>query len=235
MGDIGDDRLGLNAPTSAFDRSARRRPQVAIVNDYDLIVRGLRTTLAASRELLDIVELAADDDRRSVELALFDTFGFPGLGLERIAALAADQRVGAVAVYTWEMSDEQLRAFMAHGARAVLAKSISALELTQALIAVSRGEVVVSREFGRRRAATWPGSSLGLTSRESEIISFLATGKSNLEIARACNVSENTVKTHLKSIFQKLNVTSRTQAMARIHRDPSFGQRTTLDGTESHE
>jgi len=75
------------------------------------------------------------------------------------------------------------------------------------------------------QGAAWPGSALGLTRRESEIVACLITGKSNRDIAESLTLSENTVKTHLKSIFQKLNVRSRTQAMALIHGDPSFRRR----------
>jgi DNA-binding NarL/FixJ family response regulator len=230
-------RCGPEDRATGDDRGVSRRLQVAIVNDYELIVRGLRSALGGSRDVLDLVDLdvSGRGPRRMVDVALFDTFGYPSLGLEHVAALAADSAIGAVAVYTWDTNDEQLNALLGRGARAVLAKSISALELTQALIAVSRGELVVSREFGRRRTTTWPGRALGLTARESEIIACLATGMRNMEIARAFKVSENTVKTHLKSIFLKLNVSSRTQAMARIHRDPSFGRRMAGDRTEPPE
>jgi DNA-binding NarL/FixJ family response regulator len=103
-----------------------------------------------------------------------------------------------------------------------MAKSISPVELTAALLAVDRGEVVISSEFRRQPGAPWPGSVLGLTRRESEIIACLVAGASNRDIADSLAVSENTIKTHLKSIFQKLNVRSRTQAMARVYGDPSF-------------
>ena len=68
----------------------------------------------------------------------------------------------------------------------------------------------------------WPGHDLGLTLRESEVALFLAQGMRNRDIATALWVSENTVKTHLKSIFQKTAVTSRAEAIVRISRDASF-------------
>src|SRR5258706_340003 len=61
-----------------------------------------------------------------------------------------------------------------------------------------------------------------LTERESEVVTFLASGMSNRDIADAMILSENTVKTHLKSIFQKIGVSSRAQAVARIVTDPAF-------------
>jgi DNA-binding NarL/FixJ family response regulator len=58
--------------------------------------------------------------------------------------------------------------------------------------------------------------------RESEVAAFLAQGLRNRDIAGALWVSENTVKTHLKSIFQKMSVRSRAEAIVRISRDGSF-------------
>jgi DNA-binding NarL/FixJ family response regulator len=155
-------------------------------------------------------------------VALFDTFGHARIGLERIDALVRNPAVHEVAVYTWHVAEQQVELALALGARGVIAKSSSSDELADALLRVSRGEVVVSREFRRVRGDTWPGKQLGLTEREGEVIACLANGLSNRDIGDAINISENTVKTHLKSIFQKLRVRSRTQAIARIQHDASF-------------
>jgi DNA-binding NarL/FixJ family response regulator len=77
---------------------------------------------------------------------------------------------------------------------------------------------------------------MGFTLRESEVALFLAQGMRNRDIASALWVSENTVKTHLKSIFQKTSVTSRAEAIVRISRDASFTakrneQRSAADST----
>ena len=63
---------------------------------------------------------------------------------------------------------------------------------------------------------------MGFTLRESEVALFLTQGMRNRDIANALWVSENTVKTHLKSIFQKTSVSSRAEAIVRISRDASF-------------
>lgn len=217
-------------------REDSERLRVALVNDYELIVRGLRNMLAGSHDLVDVVELDVDGDRdRIVDVALVDTFGHRRHALDRVAELAAEPAIGVVAVYSSDTDDEHIALFLEHGARAVLSKSVSPLELTRGLLAVSRGEIVVSREVGRRSAGAWPGRMHGLTQRESEIMVCLVAGHSNREIADALAVSENTVKTHLKSVFQKLGVTSRTRAMARIIGDPSFRRSATDVGVERRE
>jgi two-component system, NarL family, response regulator LiaR len=89
----------------------RRKPgvpplQVAIVNDYELIVAGVRAMLAPHRNRVSVVELDVDQDpEHAVDIALFDAYGQPGLGLHRVRSLVAAARVGAVAVYTWTLTE----------------------------------------------------------------------------------------------------------------------------------
>ena len=197
--------------------------RVALVNDFELIVRGLTGMLGPFHHRLVVTELdVGTNPGRQVDVVLFDTFGQARAGLERVHSLAADSRVGAVAVYTWALPPEQLDAVMAAGARAVLSKSMSAAELSEALIAVDAGEIVISPVLRGGRDVAWPGHDFGLTPRESEVAAFLAEGLSNREIADALCLSEHTVKSHLKSIFRKAGVVSRAQAVARITSDAGF-------------
>lgn len=217
--------------------SSRRPLRVALVNDFELIVRGLADLLRAARTDIEVVELdVGTEPTTAVDVALFDTFGHARLGLERIDALVRDPAVGEVVVYTWHVADQQVEAALALGVRGVIAKSSTGGELADALHAVGRGDVVVSHEFRRVRGDDWPGRSSGLTEREGEVIACLANGLSNRDIADAINISQNTVKTHLKSIFQKLRVRSRTQAIGRIQSDDSFRRRLpVLGGREAAE
>ena len=138
-------------------------------------------------------------------------------------SLATDNRVRAVAVNTWALPNEQLEAVLGAGARGALAKSMSGGDLADALLAVEAGSRVVSPEFRRPHDAAWPGHDFGLTAVESEVAAFLAEGLSNRSIADAllC-ISEHTVKSHLKSVFRKVDVTSRAQAVAAHRRRCQF-------------
>jgi NarL family two-component system response regulator LiaR len=204
-----------------------RLRRVALVNDYELVVRGLEAMLDPFRDRLRVVELdVRRNPRKSVDIALFDTYGHSRNGLDRVKMLASDLRVGAVVIYTWAITSEQCEAAVAAGARGVIAKSETAEALAHALLAVDAGELVVSPLFRRPQGYTWPGHDFGLTARESEVAAFLAEGMSNREMADALSISEHTVKSHLKSIFHKAGVASRAQAVARIAGDPRF-RRTT--------
>jgi DNA-binding NarL/FixJ family response regulator len=197
--------------------------RVALVNDYEIVLRGVESMLRPFRDRIKVVEIDVETNPDFyVDVALFDTYGHPRLGLDRISSLARDPHVGAVAVYTWSFTPERFAAAQAAGAKGLLAKSMSAEALVEAIERLARDEEVVNTHFGRSVRQPWPGHDLGFTLRESEVALFLTQGLRNRDIASALWVSENTVKTHLKSIFQKTSVTSRAEAIVRISRDASF-------------
>jgi DNA-binding NarL/FixJ family response regulator len=217
---------------SQSEVGARPRVRVALVNDYEIVLRGLESMLAPFHDVIDVVELDVDRNPDEwVDVALFDTYGHPRIGLDRIASLANDPHVGAVAVYTWSFTAERFDAARAAGARGVLAKSMPAEELVDAIQQIAHEHEFVSAHFGRNVRQPWPGHDLGLTLRESEVALFLAQGLRNRDIASALWVSENTVKTHLKSIFQKTAVSSRAEAIVRITHDTSFSPKRSSVGT----
>jgi len=110
------------------------------------------------------------------------------------------------------------------GAKGYLSKDSSVSDLTKAIKAVYQGELwierkLMSRFFDQEAIADSKGGNPhgrtkeGLTPREQEVVHFLATGCTNKEIAQDLFISEKTVKTHLSSIFRKLKVTRRVEAI----------------------
>jgi DNA-binding NarL/FixJ family response regulator len=197
--------------------------RVAVVNDFELILRGLASMLASFGDRVRVVELDLERNPESrVDIALFDTYGHVRGGVERVRSLATDPRVGSVVVYTWELPPGQLDAVLAAGARGVLSKSTPADALVDTFAEIDGGEIIVSTTFRRLSEHRWPGHEFGLTARESEVAAFLAEGLSNRDIADALCISEHTVKSHLRSVFRKVDVASRTQLVARIAEDPDF-------------
>jgi NarL family two-component system response regulator LiaR len=207
-------------------RRFERRITVAVVNDYELVVQGVASMLRPSRDRIEVVELdVGENPRQRVDVALFDTYGHGQLGIDRVASLARDPNVGGVAVYTGNSTSEQRDGVLAAGACGLLAKSMHGDALAEALLDIAAGDQIVSEEFGDAEEPHWPGHEFGLTSRESEVAALLAQGMSNKELAAALWISENTVKTHLKGIFQKTTTTSRTQAIVRIAGDAQFARK----------
>jgi DNA-binding NarL/FixJ family response regulator len=204
---------------------------VAIVNDYEVVVAGVQGMLSPYAHQVSVVELDVQEDpTQAVDVALFDTYGQPGLGLGRVRSLARSHHVGAVAVYTWNMTETARQAAHDAGASAVLAKTLPARQLVASLQAVAGGQTVETGRFRPAKTGSWPGVHWGLSARESETLALVATGMPNRAIAAAMFVSENTVRTHLKSIFRKLGVSNRSQALARAFADPTFAVRHGEDG-----
>jgi two-component system, NarL family, response regulator LiaR len=186
-------------------------------------VAGVRAMLAPYRQRIDVVELDVDrDPGHRVDVALFDTYGQPGLGVPRIRSLSQDGNVGAVAVYTWNLTPAGRSAARRAGARGLIAKTVPVGTLVDSLHSLAAGNVVETAGFRGGSQGSWPGSQWDLTARESETLALLSAGMPNRDIAEAMFVSENTVRTHLKSIFRKLSVTNRSHAVARALADPSY-------------
>ena len=98
------------------------------------------------------------------------------------------------------------------GLRAILPRQSGEAELEATLTAVSHGLVLTHPEFLAPTAL--PATASPLSAREHEVLAFLALGRSNKEIAAHMTISEHTVKFHLASIFQKLEASSRSEAVA---------------------
>jgi DNA-binding NarL/FixJ family response regulator len=97
-----------------------------------------------------------------------------------------------------------------------LSKALPARELVAALEAIHGGDMVISDPPFRARSSpglNWPGRSEGLTDRESEILALITQGKSNAEVATLTYLSPNTVKSYIRTIYRKIEVASRTQAV----------------------
>lgn len=219
------------APESGDSIGHRLAPvSVALVNDYELVVRGLEAMLDEFDDRVRIVELDVQTEPgRPVDVALFDDYGSPLRGVERVRELAASPLVGSVVVYTFHTDADALAELVAAGAQTVVSKASVGSELVASLEAAAGGGTMLP--IGQRRARhdpMWPGAESGLTPRESEVAALLCSGAPNRAIAAALCVSENTVKTHLKAVFQKLQVSTRAQAVAYLMTTPSFRRRRPL-------
>lgn len=189
---------------------------VALANDYEIVLEGLRALLARYASEVTVVEAAVGHPpRRRVDITFFDTYGAESDVEVRVAELAVDATNGHVVVFSFSDNPEFIDRVLAAGAHGFIAKSGSGEQIMEGLRAVARGERVVVR---RRQRATlddsvrWPGRPEGLTERESELLALLPSGISNRELAQRLFVSENTVKSQLRGLFAKLGVRNRTQA-----------------------
>jgi len=191
--------------------------RVALVDDYDVVVFGLAHMLEPYRDRVAVVEIDLNEPvREGVDIALYDTFAQPESDHPDVRTLLDNPQASKVVIYTWSFAPRLVQAARALGVHGYLAKSLPARDLVAALEAVHAGEPVISATPRRVPSApglTWPGQGEGLTDRESEILALITQGRSNAEVAALSYLSPNTVKSYIRSIYRKIDVRSRTQAV----------------------
>jgi DNA-binding NarL/FixJ family response regulator len=136
------------------------------------------------------------------------------LGGNRVATIKAFCNLkGAshVVVFTDADGDEQIYTALEVGARGYLLKSTDRVELVHTLHAVARGQVSLPVDVTAILAAGLP--RIKLSSREIEVLGWVATGRRNKEIAHELQISKATVNGHVKHILEKLGAEDRTQAV----------------------
>jgi DNA-binding NarL/FixJ family response regulator len=190
---------------------------VALVDDYDVVVIGVANMLERYRDRVVIAELDSTMPvSDTVDIVLYDSFAQPESDHEEIATLVANPRAHRVVVYTWNFHPDLVASAQQQGAHGYISKTLPARELVAALEAVHAGEKVVSDVPPRARSAPgldWPGRGEGLSDRESEILALITQGMSNADVARLTYLSPNTVKSYIRTIYRKIGVGSRTQAV----------------------
>ncbi len=193
--------------------------RVALVNDYMIVLEGLRALLESSDPDIDVVELdIKKGPRRKVDVTLLDTYGEPDTLDERVRSLSTDPSNGAIVVFSFSDQRNAVRQAIDAGAQGFISKAVPREDIIAGLKAAARGERVVSTQRSQHaqidQAVRWPGREAGLTERESELLSLLATGMTNRELGAHLYISENTVKTQLRHLYAKLGVRNRAQAAA---------------------
>ncbi|GAB2461210.1 response regulator transcription factor [Jatrophihabitans fulvus] len=190
---------------------------IALIDDYDVVLTGVATMLDDYRDRVLVAEIDTNKGLHdTVDIALYDSFAQPESDHEEIDVLVASPRARKVVVYTWNFHQQLLDRAERAGVDGYLSKTLTARELVEALEAVHAGENVVSPAPARTRSAPfldWPGRRHGLTDREAEILAFITQGKSNAEIAKLTYLSPNTIKSYIRSVYRKIEVDSRTQAV----------------------
>ncbi|HEV2372758.1 MAG TPA: response regulator transcription factor [Streptosporangiaceae bacterium] len=203
-----------------------QRIRVFLVDDHAVVRRGMR----AFFDELDDIEVTgeADDGQAALDrlaaMAARDELPdviLMDLVLPRLDGLAATaavkQRYPGVAVIalTSFSESERVHAALEAGAAGYLLKDAEADEVGAAIHAAHRGEVHLDAAVARRLTQSLIAprhSPASLTPREREILTLVAQGKSNRDIARALVISERTARTHVSNVLTKLGLASRTQA-----------------------
>jgi DNA-binding NarL/FixJ family response regulator len=202
--------------------------RVVIADDQAMVRGGLRLILEASG--ITVVG-EADDGRTAIDLVtrlkpdvvLMD-IRMPVLdGIEATRRLVRDQPAVKILVLTTYGADEYVYEALRAGAAGFLLKMDSPPRLVDAVRVVAAGEALLAPEITRRLIDHYvataspdqaePPGLHDLTAREREVLTLMARGRSNAEIARELYVGEGTVKTHVVRVLAKLGLRDRVQAV----------------------
>jgi len=194
-----------------------RKLRILTVDDHPLFRQGLAAVINARKDMEVIAEggngLEAVDLYRHhrPDVVIMD-LRMPALGgVEAISIIITEFPGARILVMTTFQGDvEALRALKA-GAQGYLLKSAIAEDVAHAIERVSRGQKYVPSAVAVA-LADHAGDG-GLSMREVEVLRLIASGNSNMAAARALSISEETVKSHMKSIIAKLNAQDRTHAV----------------------
>ena len=194
--------------------------RILIADDHAVVRQGLQMFLALDSELEIVAEACDGEEALRIarelrpDVVLMDLLMPKMDGIEATAAIKAELPDTEVIALTSVLEDRSVVGAIRAGAIGYLLKDTQADELCRAIKAAAAGQVQLSPEAAVRlmREVRAPDSPEPLTEREKEVLRLLAEGLANKEIARALNIGEKTVKTHVSAILAKLGVQSRTQA-----------------------
>jgi DNA-binding NarL/FixJ family response regulator len=192
-----------------------------IADDHSVVRQGLRMFLSSDPELEIVGE--ARDGAEAVRLAkelkpdvvLMDLLMPVMDGIAATAAIRREAPDTEVVALTSVLEDAAVVDAVRAGAIGYLLKDTDAHELRRAIKAAAAGQVQLSPQAAARllrEVRTPEKAAEPLTERETDVLRLLAQGKSNKEIARELHIAEQTVKTHVSHVLDKLRLPSRTQA-----------------------
>lgn len=213
------------------DNSARPPVRVVLANDDPIIIEGLRAMLAPFDDRVVVVDVALGEPDieltaavdQHADVLLIDSFSRAAGGIDPAARVLAQEPAFAVAIFT---DTEDLRLMLQAlrvGVRGYLLKSSTPQALVDMLVRLRDGEIVIDPRLATKGTllaarsidlGDWPGAHLGLTRREAELLTLLGEGITPRAAAEKMGLSTETVRTHTRNLYRKLEVGDRASAVA---------------------
>jgi len=202
-------------------RSDSQSIRIILADDHALVTEGLRSLIDQQDDMC-VVAVVEDGDEllpllkeQSIADVTVLDLQMPFSGLEVLAALREEGTTARILVLTAYADGESVQAALRLGASGFALKTEPPKQTIEAIRQVAQGRLVfpqAARRWMMDNDATQANSRL--SPREQEVLAELAKGISNAEIAATLDISENTIRFHLKNIYDKLGVTNRTEATA---------------------
>ena len=192
--------------------------RIAVVNDYEIVVRGLAAMLEEFSDRVTVVEV---DSRKQVladvDVALYDTFGQAqgaAIDPEQILSSGVDAKL---VVFSWNHSDLVVEDSFGSGVHGFVDKSVTAEQLVALIEQVHAGESVRPRIDAEEKTVgdvgAWPGREHGLSPREAEVLALICQGLTNDDICARTYITLNTLKGYIRRLYSKIGVEDRANAI----------------------
>lgn len=181
--------------------SARASIRVGVLSDTDLVRHGVRAMLEPFARRVRVVDL--DDADQRVDVALLDAWSRRVVDRGALRAASTDPHIGRVVLYTTR-DEPDPRPDTAD--QPCLSKQLGGADLLEALEGLTPESVAPGTDAP-------PGDAEGLTPRQAEMITLIATGLTNREIVETTGLSANTVKSYIRTAYWRMGVTTRSRAV----------------------
>jgi two-component system NarL family response regulator len=190
--------------------------RILLADDHPPLRAGLAAILNGQADFQVVAEVGSGREvmavREPVDFYILDLRMPDGDGIATIRQLIARDPEARILVLTTYDNEEDIFQALESGARGYLLKDTTKEELVDAVRQIHKGERHLSQAVASRLADRLIRPRL--TPRELDVLRLVSRGRSNKEMAAAMFISEETVKTHMKSLFQKLDVHDRAEAVA---------------------
>ncbi|MGI6566132.1 MAG: response regulator [Limnochordia bacterium] len=206
---------------------AKDKIRVLVVDDHEMVRLGLVSYLETEPSI-EVVGQEADGAaavesaaKLKPDVILMDLVMDGVDGIQAAKAILSHSPQAKVIALTSFADDELIYQVLAAGAAGYLLKTATAAEVTQAILSVAQGQTVFDPHITKKLIESRQAETalhLRLTEREREVLTLIAAGQSNQEIADNLHIGIKTVKTHVSNILGKLEVSDRTQAAVYAHR-----------------
>jgi NarL family two-component system response regulator LiaR len=208
--------------------SNNTKVSILLVDDHPLVRHALKDILEKEKDFMIVGEAENGEDAVMLASSLSPAIIVMDISMPKLDGLEATRQIKAkhpdiaVLVLTMHTEDQNILEILQAGAAGYLLKSVFGEEIVNAIRSTASGDMVLSPKIGQhllKHAGQYPLKPIQLdagetlSTRELEVLKMTACGMSNKEIASSLGMSLRTVKGHLTDVFEKLRVSSRTEAV----------------------